>query len=161
ARRIELSDQSAELAHRVEDAQIGAPRVAAGTHIVDGPRALGHSLAARGLLYAGIGLVLGLAVGLALAAAARVVRDHPMLRHEIAEPLGASVVAQLRAPRTGPFGRWRRSHAVAERKRVAATLARAVRDGPAAFSLLELGAPRAVAALAMAIAAKLAGPVVV
>lgn len=162
ARRVELSAQSAELTRRVEDAVIGAPRVAAGTRIVDGPRALDQSLAVIGLLYAGIGLALGVAAGLALAATASVVQDRPMLRNEIAKHLGASVLAQLPAPRNGPLGWWRRSRAVAERKRVAATLARAVPDG-AAFSLLELGCPRVVATLAVDIAEKLAatGPVVV
>jgi hypothetical protein len=153
-RRADLSAQVSELAGRAEEAAIGAPRVAAGTHIVDGPRALRpQPLPVRGAVNTGIGLMFGLAAGLALAAVASVVRERPLLRHEIAAHLGASVIAQL--PRPARLGR-RRSRAVVERRRVAATLARAVADGPAALSLLELGCARTAAALAMDIAEKLA-----
>ena len=163
ARRAELSVQSDELGRRAEEAAIGAPQVAAGTQIVDGPRALRHSLPVSGARNAGIGLLVGLIAGLALAAIAGVVRDRPLLRRDIAGHLGAPVIAQLSQPSRGPAGLWRRSRAMTERKRVAATLARTVPPGPAALSLLELGCPRTAAALAIDIAAKLAvdGPVVV
>ncbi len=105
---------------------------------------------------AAVGLVLGLGVGLALAAVASVVRDRPVLRRDIAAHLGASVIVQLPAPRRGPARLWRRSRAASERERVAATLARAVLGTPGAVSLLELGCPQTAAALALDMAEELA-----
>ncbi|MGH3517699.1 MAG: Wzz/FepE/Etk N-terminal domain-containing protein [Haloechinothrix sp.] len=142
ARRAELAAQIQDLGRRAEEVGIGAPRVAAGTQIVDSPRALGQSLVVAGVMNAAVGLVLGLAAGLGLAAVASVVADRPVLRREIAAHLGASVIAQIPAPRRG----------VKERKRVAATLVRAVRDDPGTVSLLELGCPRTAAALALEVA---------
>ena len=163
ARRAELTAQIGELGQRAQEAGTGAPRVAAGTQIVDPPRAITDSLLVTGAMDAAVGLVLGLGAGLALAAVASVVQDRPVLRRDIAAHLGASVIAQLPAPRRGPARLWRHSPGVAERKRAAATLARAVRDASGAVSLLELGCPRTVAALALEIAEELAAdhPVVV
>lgn len=158
-RRAELSAQYSDFARRAGEAAIGAPQVAAGTRVVDGPRALERSLLVSSVVNAGLGLGLGLTAGLVLAAVASVVRDRPMLRSEIATHLGASVIAQLPS-----VGRRRHgSQAVAQRKRVAATLVRAVAEGPPALSLLELGCPRTAAALAVDTARKLAidSPVVV
>ncbi len=162
-RRGELTAQIQELGARVQEAGVGAPRVAAGTQIVDGPRAVTASVLVTGVMNAAVGLVLGLGLGLALAAVASVVQDRPVLRRDIAAHLGASVIAQLPAPRRGPARLWRRSRAVSERQRAAATLVRAVRDGPGTVSLLELGCPRTAAALALEIAEELAvdHPVVV
>ena len=155
-RRTELTTQIQELGQRAQEAGTGAPRVAAGTQVVDGPRVITDSLLVTGVTYAAMGLVLGLGAGLALATVASVVQDRPVLRRDIAAHLGASVIAQLPAPRRGPARLWRRSRAVSERERAAATLVRAVRDDPGAVSLLELGCPRTVAALALEIAEELA-----
>ncbi len=162
-RRAELTAQIQELGQRAQEAGTGAPRVAAGTQVVDGPRAVTDSILVTGVTYAAIGLVLGLGTGLALAAVASVVQDRPVLRRDISAHLGASVIAQLPAPRRGTAKLWRRSRGVAERERVAATLVRAVRDDPGAVSLLELGCPRTAAALTLDIAEELAvdHPVVV
>lgn len=156
SRRTQLAAQIQELGQQAQEAGIGAPRVAAGTQIVDAPRVITDSLLVTGVKYAAVGLVLGLGAGLALAAVASVVQDRPVLRRDIAANLGASVIAQLPAPRRGPARLWRRSAGVAKRKRVAATLVRAIRDDPRAVSLLELGCPRTAAALALDIAEELA-----
>lgn len=163
ARRTQLTTQIQELGQRIEGAGIGAPRVAAGTQIVDSARAVTGSPLVTGALYAAVGLVLGLGAGLALAAVMSVVQDRPILRCDIAAQLGASVIAQLPAPRRGPARLWRRSRSVQERRRVAATLVRAVRGEPGTVSLLELGCPRTAAALTLDIARELAvdRPVVV
>ncbi|MGH3948609.1 MAG: Wzz/FepE/Etk N-terminal domain-containing protein [Pseudonocardiaceae bacterium] len=163
ARRAELTAQIQELGRRAEEAGIGAPRVAAGTQIVDAPRAVTDSPIVTGVMYAAVGLLLGLGGGLALAAVASVVADRPVLRRDIAAHLGASIIAQLPAPRRGPGRIWRRFRGAAERRRVAATLVRAVRDDPGGVSLLELGCSRTVAALARDMADALAAdrPVVV
>lgn len=163
ARRAELTARIQKLGQRAQEAAIGAPNVAAGTRIVDGPRAITESPLMTAVMNVAVGTVLGLGAGLALAAVASVVQDRPVLRRDIAAHLGASVIAQLPAPRRGPAGLWRRSRGVAERERVAATLTRAVRDEPGDVSLLELGAPRTTAALALHMAQRLAvdRPVVV
>ncbi|SFA98014.1 Chain length determinant protein [Amycolatopsis marina] len=160
ARRADLAAQVSELGRRADEAGIGAPRVAAGTQIVDAPRMLPGSLRSTVALNALIGLVLGLAAGLTLTAITGVVRDRPVLRREISAHLGASVVAQLSRPRRGPARLWRRSPGVTRRARTAATLARLVREngtgGSAAVSLLDLGSPRTTADLALDIARALA-----
>jgi hypothetical protein len=149
ARRAELNSKVSDFDQRAQEAGIGAPRVAAGTQVVDAPRLLKRSPAVTAATNAGLGLVLGLALGLAIAAVAGVVRDRPVLRREIAANLGASVIAQLPAPARGLGRLWRRKRAVMERKRVAATLARAVRAGQGGVSVLELGAPGVAATLAV------------
>ncbi|WP_199431070.1 Wzz/FepE/Etk N-terminal domain-containing protein [Qaidamihabitans albus] len=163
ARRAELAAQISELGRNAKEAAIGAPRVAAGTQIVDAPRPLPGSLLGTAALNSAVGLLLGLAAGLALTAVSSVVRDRPVLRREISAHLGASVIAELPVPRRGPAKLWRRSREATERGRVAATLARAVRGDPAPVSLLELGCPRTTAALAVDMAGDLAadGPVVI
>ncbi|MPZ64391.1 MAG: polysaccharide biosynthesis protein [Pseudonocardiaceae bacterium] len=162
-RRAELTAQLQELGQRAEEARTSSPRVAAGTQIADGPRAVTESPLMTGVMNIAVGVVLGLGAGLGLAAVASVVQDRPVLRRDIAAHLGASVIAQLPAPRRGPTRLWRRSRGVAERQRIAATLARIIRDDPGTVSLLELGCPRTAAALALDIAQDLAGdrPVVV
>ena len=161
ARRAELTSQISDLARRAKEAGIGAPRVAAGTQIVDAPRALIASTRKTAATNGALGLVLGLTVGLALTAVTTVVRDRPVLRREIAANLGVSVIAQLPAPR-GLATLWMRSRRLAERKRIAAMLVRATRDDPGSVSLLELGTTPTTVALAADMAEILAaeGPVV-
>jgi capsular polysaccharide biosynthesis protein len=163
SRRADLTSQITQLGNRAQEAAVGAPWVAAGTQIVDAPRVVSNSLLKRGVLSALIGLIVGLTMGLSLAAISSVVRDRPTLRRDIAANLGASVIAQLPVPRRGPARLWRRSRRTEERRRVAATLVRAVRGDAGAVSLLELGTPQITAALALDMAEELAagGPVVV
>jgi capsular polysaccharide biosynthesis protein len=153
ARRAELTSQISQLTQQAQQAGLGAPRVAAGTQIVDAPRAVKSSLKATGATNGGIGMVLGLVVGLAFAAVSGVVRDKPVLRKDIAEHLGASVIAELprRQRRVLPGKKSSQT-----RKRVAATLVRLVRDGSAPVSVLELGAAPLASALAADVAAELA-----
>lgn len=162
-RRAELSSQISDLGNRAEDAGVGTPSVAAGTEVADAPHVENTSLLKTGLMNGALGAVAGLAVGLALAAVGAVTRDRPALRRDISAHLGASVIAQLPAPPHGPARLWRRSRAVAETKRAAATLVRTVPDAPAEVSLLELGCPRLTATLAIEMALELAerGPVAV
>lgn len=162
ARRAALANQIQEYAQRAEDSSIGAPRVAAGTQIVDPARATSGSRVMAVATNAAVGFVLGLGVGLALATVAGIVRDRPVLRRDIAAQLGASVIVQLPASRRRPR-LWRRSSAAAERRRAAATLARLVRDAPDSVSLLEIGCARTAAEFALDIAGNLAseGPVVI
>jgi capsular polysaccharide biosynthesis protein len=155
-RRAALASQISDFDSRAQQAGIGSPQVAAGTQIVDAPRALPKAFLKTTATNAGIGFALGLALGLALAAVGAVSRDRPVLRREISAHLGASVLAQLPSKRRGPARLWRRSRAVTERKRVATTLIRAIKqDGPA-VSLLELGAPKVTAALALDMAEEFA-----
>jgi len=150
SRRAELSSKVTDLTGRAEEAGIGAPRVKAGTRIVDVPRPVDSSPLIAAGTNAGVGLALGLGGGLMLAAIAGVVRDRPVLRRDIAEHLGASVVAQLPSPRR----RLGRTRWTADRRRVAATLRRLV--GTDRVSLLELGAPAVTAALVLDLAEDLA-----
>lgn len=156
ARRAELTSKISDLTNRAETAGIGAPRVAAGTQIVDAPRAVPHSLIVTGVTNAAIGFGLMLAAGIAIAAIGGVVRDRPVLRKDIAENLGASVIAQLSVPRRGPARLWHTKRAVRERRRVAATLVRLVRSGAGPVSVLELGSRRIAAALVLDVATELA-----
>ncbi|MDV9189621.1 Wzz/FepE/Etk N-terminal domain-containing protein, partial [Streptomyces sp. SR27] len=68
ARRAELTSRISDFGQRAEEARIGAPRLIAGTQIVDAPRAVRRSLPRAVATDAGIGLVLGLVLGLAVAA---------------------------------------------------------------------------------------------
>ncbi len=157
SRRAELTSKISDYDGRAQEAGIGTPKVAAGTQIVDAPRILPYSLLKAIATDAGIGLALGLVVGLALAAVTSVVKDRPVLRREISRHLGASVIAQLpKPPRV-----LRRSRAVTRRKRVAITLSRAISQDGGPVALLDLGARRTTAALAVDIAEDLAtkGPV--
>jgi subunit length determinant Wzz-like protein len=161
--RADLVSKVADLQTQAQQAGIGTPQVAAGTQIVDAPVVLPASLLKTGATDGAIGLALGLALGLGFAAVTALVRDRPVLRREIAEHLGASVIAQLRSKLPGPARLWSRGPAVAERKRVAVTLARATRSERGPFAVLELGAPGVAAELALYLAKELAedGPVVV
>ncbi|GAB3707150.1 Wzz/FepE/Etk N-terminal domain-containing protein [Amycolatopsis oliviviridis] len=153
SRRAELTSKISDYDGRAQEAGIGTPKVAAGTQIVDAPRILPKSFLKTLGTDMGIGLALGLLAGLGLAAITSVVKDRPVLRREISRHLGASVIAQL--PKPPRF--LRRSRAVARRQRAAATLVRAVRQEGGSVSLLDLGARRVTAALAVDMARELAG----
>ena len=154
--RAGLASQILDLEKRVEDARMGAPTVAAGTRLVDPPRALPTRLIRSGITKVVVSLVLGLGTGLALAAVLCVTGDRPVLRREIAAELGVSVIAQLPSPPRGPRRLWRRSRHVRERQRLAATLARVVRGADTSISLLEIGCPGTAAPLALDIAEQVA-----
>ncbi|PXY17071.1 polysaccharide biosynthesis protein [Prauserella sp. PE36] len=156
ARRAELESQISQLNEEAEQARIGAPGVLAGTQIVDAPRPVTASLVAAVGMNALIGLAFGLAAGLGLTAVLSVVRERPVLRREVAEDLGASVIAELPPPHRGPAKLWRHSRTVQDRKRVAGTLARLVREDSEPVSVLELGCPETAAALALDLAMDLA-----
>ncbi|MGW5678719.1 Wzz/FepE/Etk N-terminal domain-containing protein [Streptomyces sp. NPDC003860] len=162
ARRAELNSRIADFDQRAAEARTGTPRLVAGTQIVDGPRAVHHSLPKAVVTNAAIGTALGLVVGLVLAAVGTVVADRPVLRREIAANLGASVIAEARPPARW-IRPWRRKRARAERERLKVTLARAVRGAGEGVSLLELGCARSTSAIALDVAATLAeeGPVVI
>jgi capsular polysaccharide biosynthesis protein len=151
-RRAALASQVSDFDSRAQQAGIGSPQVAAGTQIVDAPRALPKAFLKTTATNAGIGFALGLALGIAFAAVGAVSRDRPVLRREISTHLGASVIAQLPSKRRGPSRLWRRSRAVSERHRVATTLVRAIQKDITEVSLLELGAPGITAALALDVA---------
>ncbi|WP_103337350.1 Wzz/FepE/Etk N-terminal domain-containing protein [Amycolatopsis sp. CA-126428] len=156
SRRAALTAQITDFTSRAQQAGIGSPQVTAGTQIVDAARALPKAFLKTTATNAGIGFALGLAIGLALVAVGAVSRDRPVLRREISTHLGASVIAQLPSKLRGPARLWRRSRAVSERKRVATTLVRLIKQEPRGVSLLELGAPKVAAALGLDIAAELA-----
>ncbi|MEH0547580.1 Wzz/FepE/Etk N-terminal domain-containing protein [Streptomyces sp. B21-105] len=160
ARRAELTSQITDFSQRAGEASIGAPRLVAGTQIVDAPYVVRHSLPRTVGTDAAIGLFLGLFLGLAAAAVGAVVADRPVLRREIAQNLGASVVAEL-PHRTG--GRWQRRRVRAARTRLTTSLARSVRGSAEPVSLLELGCARNTGVIALDLAGALAadGPVVV
>ncbi|MFI5620333.1 Wzz/FepE/Etk N-terminal domain-containing protein [Streptomyces sp. NPDC051567] len=163
ARRAELTSRITDFGRRAAEAGIGAPRLIAGTQIVDAPRAVRHSLPKTAVTNAAIGLVLGLVLGLAVAAVGVVVADRPVLRREIAANLGASVVAELRRTSRRPAGPWQRRRTRAARTRLITSLARAVRGSAEPVSLLELGCARSAVAIALDLAGALAdeGPVVI
>ncbi|MFG1639516.1 Wzz/FepE/Etk N-terminal domain-containing protein [Amycolatopsis sp. NPDC049252] len=154
-RRAALASQVSDFDSRAQQAGIGSPQVAAGTQIVDAPRALPKAFLKTTATNAGIGFALGLALGIAFAGIGAVSRDRPVLRREISTHLGASVIAQLPSKRRGPARLWQRSRAVSERKRVATTLVRAIQKDVTEVSLLELGAPKIAAALALDVAEQL------
>jgi capsular polysaccharide biosynthesis protein len=162
-RRADLSSKISDFSSQAQTAGIGSPQIAAGTQIVDAPLITPHSLLKTAATNGGIGLLLGLALGLAVAAVTSLVRDRPVLRREVAANLGASVIAQLPPRRRGLARLWRRKKAAAERKRVAATLVRLARSDGGTVSLLDLGAPKVTAALALDVAGELAdaGPTLV
>lgn len=160
ARRAELNSRISDFDQRAADARTGTPAVIAGTQIVDDPTAVRHSLPKAAATDGGIGLVLGLFLGLALAAVGVVVADRPVLRRDIAANLGASVISEL--PRRS--GRpWRRRRIRLARERLTASLARTARGAAEPVSLLELGCARDTSAIALDVARALAadGPVAV
>lgn len=154
ARRASLTSQAQALGQQVEEAGVGTPQVQAGTRIVDPPRAVRHSQLFTGLLDAGFGLLLGLGLGIAVCAVATVTRDRPVLRRDIAANLGASVIAQVPAPRRGLLRR-RRSRGPTEVQRVAGTIARLSRDADKGLSFLALGSAGMAAELAVRVADEL------
>ncbi|WP_369173008.1 Wzz/FepE/Etk N-terminal domain-containing protein [Streptomyces sp. R28] len=160
ARRAELNSRIADFDQRAADARTGTPSVIAGTQIVDAPRAVRHSLPKAAVTDAAIGLVLGLVVGLALAAVGTVVADRPVLRRDIAANLGASVIAEL-PHRSGRL--WQRRRTRVARERLTASLARTVRGSAEPVSLLELGCARSTSVIALNVARALSaeGPVAV
>ena len=164
ARRAELTARIGDFDQRAAEARTGAPRLIAGTQIVDAPRAVRHSLPRTAATNSAIGLALGLFLGLALAAVGVVVADRPVLRREVAAGLGASVIAELRRTPRRPAGLWQRRRTRAARTRLTATLARTVRGSEKPVSLLELGCARSTSVIALDLARALAaaeGPVVV
>lgn len=160
ARRAELTSRIADFNQRAEEARVGTPKVIANTQIVDAPRAVRHSLPKAAVTNTAIGLVLGLVVGLALAAIRTVVADRPVLRRDIAANLGASVIAEL-PRRSGRL--WQRRRTRAARERLTAHLARTVRGSAEPVSLLELGCARGTSVIALDLARALSadGPVVI
>jgi capsular polysaccharide biosynthesis protein len=160
ARRAELTSQISDFGQRAEEARVGAPQLIVGTQIVDAPRAVRHSLPKAVVTNGVIGLVLGLFLGLALAAVGVVVADRPVLRRDIAANLGASVIAEL-PRRSGRL--WQRRRTRVARERLTTTLARTVRGSAEPLSLLELGCARSTSVIALNLARALAadGPVVV
>lgn len=150
--RTGLASQIQDLGKRAEDARAGAPVVIAGTRLVDPPRVVPIGVMQTGMTNTVVGLVLGLGIGLAVAAVLCVTRDRPVRRRDIAVELGVSIIAQLSSPPRGPPWLWRRSRHVSERQRVAATLARIVRGAHTSISLLEIGCPGVAVALALDIA---------
>lgn len=163
ASRAELTSRITDFGQRAAEAQVGTPRLVAGTQIVDAPRAVRLSLPVTAATDAGVGLVLGLVLGLAVAAVGAVVADRPVLRREIAAHLGASVIAELRGVPRRTAGRWQGRRGRAARTRLTTTLARTVRGSAEGVSLLELGCARSAAVIALDLAGELAaeGPVVV
>ncbi|MDH6547246.1 capsular polysaccharide biosynthesis protein [Streptomyces sp. SAI-208] len=160
ARRAELNSRISDFDARAADARTGTPAVVAGTQIVDAPSPVRHSLPKAAATDAGIGLVLGLFLGLALAAVGVVVADRPVLRRDIAANLGASVVSEL--PRRS--GRpWQRRRTRLARERLTVSLARTARDCAQPLSLLELGCARSTSEIALDVARALEadGPVAV
>ncbi|RSM50108.1 exopolysaccharide biosynthesis protein [Amycolatopsis balhimycina DSM 5908] len=155
-RRAALASQISDFDARAQQAGIGSPQVAAGTQVVDAARLLPKAFLKTTATDAGIGFALGLALGIALVAIGAVSRDRPVLRREISTHLGASVIAQLPSKRRGLARVWRRSRVVSERERVATTLVRAIKKDSLGVSLLELGAPKVAAALALDVAGGLA-----
>ncbi|MEV5531189.1 Wzz/FepE/Etk N-terminal domain-containing protein [Streptomyces prunicolor] len=160
ARRAELTSQISDFGQRAEEARVGAPQLVAGTQIVDAPRAVRNSLPKALVTDGVIGLVLGLFLGLALAAVGVVVADRPVLRRDIAANLGASVIAEL-PRRSGRL--WQRRRTRVARERLATTLARTSRGSAEPLSLLELGCARSTAVIALGLARALGedGPVTV
>jgi tetrahydromethanopterin S-methyltransferase subunit B len=161
--RAGIASQIQDLEKRAEDARVGAPTVATGTRVVDPSRALPIRLMRGGITNAAVGLVLGLGIGLAVAAVLGVTQDRPVRRRDIAAELGVSIIAQLPSPPRGLRGLRRRSRHVRERQRVAATLARVVCGAHTAISLLEIGCPGTAVPLTFDIAEQVAPerPVVV
>ncbi|MBK3564314.1 Wzz/FepE/Etk N-terminal domain-containing protein [Streptomyces sp. MBT62] len=160
AQRAELTSQISDFGQRAEEARVGAPQLVAGTQIVDAPRAVAHSLPKALVTDGVVGLVLGLFVGLALAAVGVVVGDRPVLRRDIAANLGASVIAEL-PRRSGRL--WQRRRTRVARERLTTTLARTSRGTGEPLSLLELGCARSTAGIALGLARALGedGPVTV
>ncbi|MBK6012366.1 Wzz/FepE/Etk N-terminal domain-containing protein [Streptomyces sp. MBT53] len=160
AQRAELTSQISDFGQRAEEARVGAPQLVAGTQIVDAPRAVAHSLPKALVTDGVVGLVLGLFVGLALAAVGVVVGDRPVLRRDIAANLGASVIAEL-PRRSGRL--WQRRRTRVARERLTTTLARTSRGAAEPLSLLELGCARSTAGIALGLARALGedGPVTV
>jgi capsular polysaccharide biosynthesis protein len=154
-RRAELTDQISQLTQQAQEAGLGSPRVSAGTQIIDAPRPVRLSMKVAGATNAAIGFALGLVLGITFAAISGVVKDKPVLRKDIAANLGASVIAQLPARLRGPARLWGHARLARERRRVAATLVRLVRDGTGPVSVLELGAPKLAAELARDVAVEL------
>ncbi|MER6418074.1 Wzz/FepE/Etk N-terminal domain-containing protein [Streptomyces sp. NPDC001137] len=160
ARRAELNARISDFDQRAADARTGTPQVIAGTQIVDAPRAVRHSLPKALVTDAAVGGILGLVLGLALAAVGTVVRDRPVLRRDIAANLGASVIAELPRRSGKP---WQRRRTRVTRERLTATLARTTGDLAEPVSLLELGCARSTSVIALDLARAMAaqGPVTV
>ncbi|MFB6890011.1 polysaccharide biosynthesis protein [Kitasatospora sp. NPDC056327] len=163
ASRAELTSRIADFSRRAAEANVGTPRLVAGTQIVDVPHAVRVSRAKTAATDAAIGLVLGLVVGITWSAISAVVADRPVLRRDISAHLGAPVVAELRRVPGRQRGRWQLRRTREARTRLTTTLARLVRGSGEPVSLLDLGCARTTGAIALDLARALAedGPVVV
>ena len=156
SQRASLTAQIADFDQRAQEARVGTPQLISGTQVVDVPHLVRHSLPRTAATDAGIGLVLGLVVGLALAAIGTVVADRPVLRREIAANLGASVIAELRPARRRSVRLWQRRRTRDARQRLTRTLVRTALSSTEPLSLLELGCARSTAVIAVDLARALA-----
>jgi hypothetical protein len=156
SRRASLTSQIADFDQRSQEARVGTPQLISGTKVVDVPHLVRHSLPKTAATDAGIGCVLGLALGLAVAAIGTVVADRPVLRREIAANLGASVIAELRPAPRWSVRPWQRRRTGDARQRLTRTLVRTVLSSTEPVSLLELGCARSTAVIALDLAGALA-----
>jgi hypothetical protein len=151
--RALLQSQIDSIESQVQTSALGSPQVAAGTRVLDAPHVTSRGVVTGLVVNTGLGLVLGLGCGLLFAVVASVVGDRPVLRRDIANHLGASVVAQLPGRRRLPSLRSRRE--ARDRERSVASLVRLVDSAPGAVSLLEIGCPQEAVELAAEMAADL------
>ncbi|MFC1442681.1 Wzz/FepE/Etk N-terminal domain-containing protein [Streptacidiphilus sp. N1-10] len=156
SRRAALTSQIDDFDQRAQEARVGTPQLVSGTQVVDIPHLVKHSVPKTVATDAGIGFVLGLAVGIALAAIGSVVADRPVLRREIAANLGASVIAELRAAPHRSVRIWQRRRSRDARQRLTRTLVRTVLSSTEPVSLLELGCAQNTAEIAVDLAKALA-----
>ena len=155
-RRAALTSQIADFDSRAQQARVGTPQLISGTQVVDVPHLVRHSLAKTGVTDAGIGSVLGLVLGIALAAIGTVVADRPVLRRDIAANLGASVIAELRPAPRRSVRLWQRRSTRDAHQQLTRTLVRTLLSSTEPVSLLELGCARSTAVIAMDLARALA-----
>nr|WP_134011234.1 Wzz/FepE/Etk N-terminal domain-containing protein [Streptomyces sp. 846.5] len=155
-RRAALTSQIADFDQRAQEARVGTPQLISGTQVVDVPHLVKHSLAKTGVTDAGIGSVLGLVLGIALAAIGTVVADRPVLRRDIAANLGASVIAELRPAPRRPLRLWQRRSTKDAHQQLTRTLVRTLLSSTEPVSLLELGCAPSTAVIAMDLARALA-----
>ena len=156
SRRASLTSQIDDFDERAQEARVGTPQLISGTQVVDSPHLVRHSLPKAAATDAGIGCVLGLALGIALAAIGTVVADRPVLRRDIATNLGASVIAELSPTPSRSIRLWQGRRARDAHQRLTRTLVRTVLSSTEPVSLLELGCARSTAVIAVDLARALA-----
>ena len=132
----------------------GIASAVTGSVVLDSAAALAHSHTKYLVIYGGIGLVMGLALGLAIVVIQAIVSDRLRRRDDVSQALGAPVKLSIGAVR---LSRWRPGrHGLAatgrvEIRRIAAHLRGAVparAGGPAALAVVPVDDPQ-VAALAL------------